>query len=817
MSAAYFKLAKNYQSSPVRVAAFRALKEQNRVFGERVTAKKNHVFDTMVRDIGKVQNTTSLMRMIKTKKAREERKHCRLDPEFIDTHADHYRSTFGMPPAGEPPRDLPPLNYTPRVFTPDEIYKQLARTSMGKAAGVDGFPGEFFVYGAEVIAPVLTILINTISAACEIPLEWSQALVVPVYKNKGSDKEAKNYRPISLTVIVRRLYERLIAEELAPGIELLSDTQGGFRRHRSTLDQCFALSEIFNHHPDAHHAFLDIRAAFDSVNRGRLWSSLYYDYHIPLNSIKRLQSLFDHNSSTLIINNHHSQPIPNLRGMFQGSSLSPILFNFYIDPLLKRLRQDNSPTLRTAGIKTNHLGFADDLELHGGTTVDLQILLDISQAWSLRNGMEFQPSKCFYLSATSSPHSRFTIYGQNIPQASTVDYLGIPFNINGIDFLLNATRRSQKSKQVANCLNMAGMNIAGFPPDASARLYKSFIRPVFEYGAQLTLSTTKILQKAQNYALRKIFSAHTSTSTNALQKLLHVEPFLLRNQIISSQFYARLHNSTDAAIPAVRFYRAAVEAQRPSSLVTALHSSNPTWLKAHRIPFLTNPLRRAACTPAHAFSTAQKRKMIHLEICSLDARNTNVAGAITVLPADPPVRHIFRAASMPPKHIRIPIYRWLLGHIAVHMPCKCGQELSRAHAVECSNITPVLKRRFPYVTAPVGQNLLDAVLNHHRHSCPPHGPETDEEDCFQDFYRSIAIVISRIYHQCLGYRQKDNGFFSAPDSPRKRPRTTSSQRPGTTSSHPVPSGHPEPVPVNTSQQLDPVVDTTFYRPPRNPR
>jgi hypothetical protein len=811
-TAAFQAIARLRQASPFRTAAHAALTQLNRAFRESLSVRKTQVFEDMARNLGNPQNSASLMRLIKTKQSRNNRKHCQLDPDHMETHAAHFRGTFGLPPTGEPVPDISRADYFPRTIDPVATYEQLKRTCLGKAAGPDGFTGEFLYYGAETIAPVLTILLNNISFHCCIPSEWCQALVVPVFKNKGEGTEAKNYRPISLTVIARRLYERMVAEELEPAIQLLSDTQGGFRRGRSTLDQCFVLTEVINHHPEAHHAFLDIKAAFDSVNRSRLWSSLLMDYQVPFSTVSRLRSLFDYNSSTLLIHNRHSAPIPNLRGMFQGSSLSPILFNFFIDTLLKRLRLPDAPSLRTGGIVTNHLGFADDLAIHAGTPAQLQYLLRICQDWSIQNGIEFQPLKCIYLANSASPNSRFLIYDQHIPQANSIDYLGLPFTTSGIDFPTNATRRAQKAKQVVNALNAVGMNIAGFPPAASARLYKSFIRPVFEYGSQLTLSTAKVLQKAQNYALRKIFSAHTSTSTNALQKLLHMEPFLLRNEIISAQFYARLHNSTDLSIPAVRFYRSAVEARRPVSLATELHNKNRVWPKANRLLFLNNRLRRAQSKPAPAFTQSQKKKFIRDAVSSLDAGNSNVAGSITVLPSDPPIRHIFQAATMPPKSIRIPIYRWLLGHIAVHMPCRCGHsDLSRSHAVSCSGITASLSADFPYVQVPEGQTILDAVLNHHRNTCPPHAADTTAEETFAAFYRKIAAAIGQIYTRCLGYRQKDNGFYAAPEPPFHRPSPSPSPEP----SAPVPV-HSEAVPLPTANR-HPVVVPQFVRPPRNPR
>ena len=76
------------------------------------------------------------------------------------------------------------------------------------------------------------------------PSAWRESLVVPIFKNKGSSVEIKNYRPISLTIVAKRLFEKLIDSRLGPFKELLKESQGGFRQGRSTLHQVYYLMEL---------------------------------------------------------------------------------------------------------------------------------------------------------------------------------------------------------------------------------------------------------------------------------------------------------------------------------------------------------------------------------------------------------------------------------------------------------------------------------------------------------------------------------------------------------------------------------------------
>ena len=46
-----------------------------------------------------------------------------------------------------------------------------------------------------------------------VPKEWRTANVVPVHK-KGSKSDVKNYRPISLTSLVSKVFERIVRDKL---------------------------------------------------------------------------------------------------------------------------------------------------------------------------------------------------------------------------------------------------------------------------------------------------------------------------------------------------------------------------------------------------------------------------------------------------------------------------------------------------------------------------------------------------------------------------------------------------------------------------
>ena len=63
---------------------------------------------------------------------------------------------------------------------------------------------------------------------------WKVSYIVPIFK-KGDPSNRENYRPISITSIMSRVFERILVEEINLYLErnsLISDTQFGFRHKK---------------------------------------------------------------------------------------------------------------------------------------------------------------------------------------------------------------------------------------------------------------------------------------------------------------------------------------------------------------------------------------------------------------------------------------------------------------------------------------------------------------------------------------------------------------------------------------------------------
>ena len=87
------------------------------------------------------------------------------------------------------------------------------------------------------------------------------------------------------------------------------------------------------------------------------------------------------------------------RGIFQGDSLSPLLFIIIMMPLSMLLRKEKLGYAFGSGGKTiNHLVFMDDIKLYGKSEKELEALVELVRVFSRDIGMEFGLDKCAVLS-----------------------------------------------------------------------------------------------------------------------------------------------------------------------------------------------------------------------------------------------------------------------------------------------------------------------------------------------------------------------------------------------------------------------------------
>lgn len=104
------------------------------------------------------------------------------------------------------------------------------------------------------------------------PRVWNSADIHMVTNNSSRPRDAGNFRPITLTCIHRKLFERLLLVHFfdGSGWAKLHPTQAGFRGDDSTLTDATVVHHLLSTGAVRYAAFIDLEKAFDVNDHTRL-------------------------------------------------------------------------------------------------------------------------------------------------------------------------------------------------------------------------------------------------------------------------------------------------------------------------------------------------------------------------------------------------------------------------------------------------------------------------------------------------------------------------------------------------------------------
>ncbi len=217
---------------------------------------------------------------------------------------------------------------------------------------------------------------------------------------KKEDKSSvENYRPISLTSLVMKVFERCVKTALFSVCEdMLDNRQHGFLNNRSCATQMipFAhdLALTIDERSRSDIIYFDFAKAFDSVSHDLILKKLKENFKVDGLMLRFIKAYLEGRKQQVVVGGQMSSMLPVRSGVPQGSILGPLLFVLFINDMFS-----------VVSAETNIALYADDTKIWRRITMfsdhyilqnDINNLFD----WSVRNKMVFHPKKCKAVSVT---------------------------------------------------------------------------------------------------------------------------------------------------------------------------------------------------------------------------------------------------------------------------------------------------------------------------------------------------------------------------------------------------------------------------------
>ena len=362
------------------------------------------------------------------------------------------------------------------VIQPDKVKKLLSVLNQNKSMGPDNLHPKllkFLAENSDFVNAITALLNKCIEQEC-IPAVWKNAVVIPLHK-KGSVHLAENYRPVSLTCILCKLYETLLREHILFYVsDIITNKQHGFSIGKSCLSNLLETLDLVNEYlADSNCVdilYFDFSKAFDTVSHYRLLIKLEA-MGFSTSMLNIIRNFLSDRYMEVRVGDAVSKVKPVLSGVPQGSVLGPLLFLLFVNDLPETIINE----LRI---------FADDVKMIVRPSCvqaiqeDLDKLIVWENMWLLR----FNLDKCKVLHmGKNNPLNKYNFLGSNLCTCSTEKDLGVIFNekCNFHDHIYTSISKAKSS------LAWLLRSILSREPYEMITAYRCLVRHNLEYCCQV--------------------------------------------------------------------------------------------------------------------------------------------------------------------------------------------------------------------------------------------------------------------------------------------------------------------------------------------
>ena len=365
-------------------------------------------------------------------------------------------------------------------FNEQDIIWAINQIPLHSAPGPDKIPSILLKECKKELAPALLTIWRKSLNTGQIPDILKKQSIVPIHK-KESKAVPANYRPISLTSHITKLFERILRRSIVTFLEAnlrIHNSQHGFRPSRSCLTQLLhhldSILTIIETNQNADVIYLDLSKAFDKVN-----------HSILIHKIKQLgitgkvctwiQRFLSDRMQQVIIDGSNSSPAKVRSGVPQGTVLGPVLFIIYMNDLHNIVKHS---LLKCFADDSKLIKSIENLQDREKLIEDLKAVLQ----WTKDNSMEFNADKFQLLQ--HGQHGDLKIpynlpNGQVLEKSTHVKDLGTQVS-EDLTWRKNINTLTNNATSFANWILRT---IKSREREAMLTMYKSYVLSRLEYNS----------------------------------------------------------------------------------------------------------------------------------------------------------------------------------------------------------------------------------------------------------------------------------------------------------------------------------------------
>ena len=521
------------------------------------------------------------------------------DPsKILDRWQEHFQDLFYNPSVVDESviDNLPQFEIKhrmDRIPTLEEVDIAVKQLSSGKAPV--HLPVELIKTGSETVRQAtLNLILGTWGG--NIPQDWIDGILFPLYKSKGEKSICDHYRGITLLESVGKVLARLLLSRLLEDIcpITLPESQCGFRSERGCVDMVFSARQIqekcIEQQMPLYQVFVDLTKAFDTVNREALWKVLS-KLGCPPTFLHMIKELHRNMKGRVAFNGKLSNEISIENGVKQGDIPAPTLFSIYFAVLLMHAFKDCEVGVmlqfRTSGKVFNlrrmnakskvsqdlirELLYADDADFLAHSEADMQIIMNkfsnACDAFGLK--ISLKKTKVMFTPSPAEPYNEpnITVNGQRLDVVDTFVYLGSNLSRDG-NLDAEIFVRIQKAAVAFGKLEKRVWSNRDITIRTKVDVYRTCVITTLLYAAE-TWTThqrhIKLLEHFHLKCLRRILNIKWQTYTPDIEVLKRASCANIESMITASQlrWAGHLVRMSDDRIPKRLFYGELVNGKRP--------------------------------------------------------------------------------------------------------------------------------------------------------------------------------------------------------------------------------------------------------------